>query len=80
MENWIKAATMVPGAIFFLLCNTPNPTNFHLWQLRWKKLCSDLFVINLGWFFFRDAGMLIFTHGGEARGDSIDGQRGSECR
>lgn len=71
VENWIKAATMVSGAIFFLLCNISNPTNFHLWPLRWKKLCSDLLVINFGWFVFRDAAMLLFTHGGEVRGDSL---------
>jgi hypothetical protein len=67
VENWIKVISMLGGAVFFLSCNIPNPTNFHLIPLHWKKFFSDLLVINFGWLFLRDAAMLIFTQGQEPR-------------
>ena len=60
LENWIKVGSMSLGALFVLLCNIPNLTELHLLPLRTKKFTSDILVIHGGWFFFRDAAMLVF--------------------
>ena len=59
MENWIKASTMLLGAVFAILSQIPNGTGWHLLSLPNKKLISDLLVIHGGWLFIRDGQMLL---------------------
>ncbi|UJR32634.1 hypothetical protein I4U23_020094 [Adineta vaga] len=60
MENWIKVFAMLIGALFIIASNIPNPTEFHLFSLRKRRIITDILVINGGWLFFRDAAMLLF--------------------
>lgn len=59
VENWIKAFVMLIGASFVILSHIPNITGWHLMNLRKKRLISDILVINGGWFYLRDAAMLV---------------------
>ena len=60
MENWIKASTMIIGALFAIASNIPNRTGLHLLDIRDKKLITDILVIHGGWLFFRDIAMFLF--------------------
>ncbi|CAF1144428.1 unnamed protein product [Rotaria sordida] len=59
IENWIKASTMILGALFVIASNIPNRTGFHLLDTRQKKIITDILVIHGGWFFIRDCEMLL---------------------
>ncbi|CAF3176029.1 unnamed protein product [Rotaria sp. Silwood2] len=62
IENWIKAFTMLLGALFFIAINVPNRIRFHLLDIRRKRIINDLIVIHGGWFFIRDCEMLLLKH------------------
>ncbi|CAF1322595.1 unnamed protein product [Rotaria sp. Silwood1] len=62
IENWIKAFTMLLGALFFIASNVANRTRFHLLDIRRKRIINDLIVIHGGWFFIRDCEMLLLKH------------------
>ena len=59
MENWIKASTMLAGALFTILSHIPNATGWHSLSVPNKKLLIDLLVIHGGWLFIRDGQMLL---------------------
>lgn len=59
IENWIKGMAMFIEAAFFILSNIPNITGLHLLDVHTKRLISDFLVIHGGWFFLRDALVLL---------------------